>query len=476
MSPKQPDIQASHPQTVSPLFGVPWGFSEIMEVTAKVVIQKGQLNKASIKPRIINEHVESSREIQGVVDATNIVGQVVRLSKDNITGMALTLESAAGILLDNFESYANSAALQAVWVASGELATLDSAIFKSGTQSMSLPLTNGADSWAITIPSTDYTEFTGSFDFYQSTTLGLIKVYIEDSLGNKKFSNIPVVNANEWQHVEVLESSMTEDPGNGADTNVTDIIIVGFEVVTKRTLFSANIDNLSATPPPGNIEVKFWDMGETPPISTINSIDDGNQYMKVGGASASYLLPLSGGKRLYHIHQGLELGAFKNEPTNETLNPGNYYIIELKYVDTDINVYGPDTSFAVNYYESGYAFTAPDEATAITATGPYSDIMFFLQSMQDIYITQAEWRFDTAPNGNSDLYVFAEDANMDIVGVIVDHEESPDVQETKNIENRPIYLEDGGKLEFYYNDDFTDSVANIIIEMQYVFQLPETNG
>ena len=314
------------------LFGVPSTFNAMMEVTRKITLQKGQLNKPTIKPRIANEGVESSREVQGVVDATTIVGQVVRLSKDNMTGLAMTLESAAGILLDNFESYANSAALRVEWVESGVAAILDESIFKSGAKSMNMPLTNVGDSWQNTMPAVDYTAFTGSFDFYQTTTLGLMKVYIEDSAGNKKYSNIMVVTANEWQKVEVLESSMTEDPGNALDTDTTDIIIIGLEVVSKRTSYSANIDNLIATPEPGQVELKLWNMGETPPISTTTSIDSGSQYEKINGTASSYLIDLKGGKRVYHLLNDFNAGTLKNEPDNETLIPGNYYILELKYV------------------------------------------------------------------------------------------------------------------------------------------------
>ncbi|GAH28849.1 unnamed protein product, partial [marine sediment metagenome] len=49
-------------------------------------------------------------EIQGVVNASTIVGQIFQASQDNINGINLTLESAAGIAFDDFESYADSAA------------------------------------------------------------------------------------------------------------------------------------------------------------------------------------------------------------------------------------------------------------------------------------------------------------------------------------------------------------------------------
>jgi hypothetical protein len=465
-----------YPISTSPLFGVPSSYNRYMEITKKTPLVKGQLNKPYLRARVPNEGAESSREVQATVTATNIVGQIIKASKDNITGLALTLESAEAVLLDNFESYASSVELQAVWIASGAEATLDTVIYEGGAKSMKLPLGAVADSWEYTIASTDYTSYTGSFNIYQTNVAAVAKVYIQDSLGNKKFSNIPVAVANEWVQIEVQEAAMTEDPGNGADTDATDIVIIGFEVVTLRPGATLNIDNLQATPPPGSIELKLWDMGSTLPESGVTSIDDGTQYTTINQTSSSVIVPLIGGKRIYHLHEEFSVGAHKEEPSNQLLTPNNYYILELRYVDTDVSVYGPDTSFEINYYQSGYAFTAATEAAAISAIGTYSDLMFFIQSTQDIYVTQVEWRMDEKPNGDADIFVYMEDTDMNVVGVAVDHEDSPDQQETKDLSKRPVYLEDGGKVEFYYNDDYTDSASYMVAEVGYLFEQPTVNG
>ena len=144
--------------------GVPVGFSEMSSNSLLVNLQKGQLNKVVVYPRIGNEYCESSREIQGVVTATNIVGQIFKASKNNITALSLTLESASGILLDNFESYANDAAIQSVWVETGNVASVETTIVKSGSQAMSLLGSSVNDEWINTVPSIDYTDYTGSFD------------------------------------------------------------------------------------------------------------------------------------------------------------------------------------------------------------------------------------------------------------------------------------------------------------------------
>ena len=437
--------------------GVPNTFTNITTNTSRTNISKGQLNKIGIQPRIGNEHVESSREIQGVVSNGNIVGQIFRASKDNITALMFTLESAQGIVIDDFESYADNAALQAVWSASSALATLETVIVHGGVKAMSLPTTNTGDEWERSSAPQDFTDFTGTFNAYFSHSFAQqqIAVYIEDSIGNNKSFTIIQDGPGSWCDCAVNEKAMTENPGNSADTDITDITRIGFRVILKRTGGSVIIDDLASVPPPGDIEIKLWDMGDTKPISATTSIDDGTQYQQIGGAqAASYTLSLEGGKRLYHIEE-FTAGANKSIPTNELLTINNYYIFELKWIDTDVSVYGPDTSFNTDYYNSGFAFTAPDEATVITAIGQYSDLMFGILSTQPAYIVKAAWRFNAAPNGGSSISVFIESDEMKVSDVVVDHEHSPEQEFTSDLSIRPQYLADGGKLEYYYNDDFT---------------------
>ena len=458
--------------------GVPASFTKMTTNGLTETISKGSLHKLATFPRIGNEHVESSREIQGVVSSGNIVGQIFKASKDNISALILTLESAGGVAVDDFDSYANDAALQAVWAASGVLATLDLVNFQSSPQAMKLPTTNTSDTWETTAAPTDYTGYTGKFSAYFTHTFAQqqIAVYIEDNVGNSKSFLLIQDGAGIWCDCEVAEGGMVEDPGNGADTDTANIVKIGYEVILKRTGGSVTIDDLLSVPPPGFLEVKLWDMGTTIPVSATTSINDGTQYEKIGaGEASSFVIDLQGGTRLYHFHE-FTAGMNKSLPSHESLNIGNYYLIELKHIDTDVSVYGPDTSFSINYYTNGFAFTAPDEATAITATGEFSDIMFAIMSTQDIYMTRSSWRFDAAPNGDSSISVFLEDNDMKVTDAVVDHERSPEQEFASDLSNRPMFLEDGAKVEYYYSDDFTDSVSKITSEITFYYVPPVVNG
>ena len=92
--------------------------------------------------------------------------QIFKASKDNISALMLTLESAQGIVIDDFESYVDNAALQAVWLESGALATLETVIVHSGIKAMSLPTSNTGDEWERSSAPQDFTDFTGTFNAY----------------------------------------------------------------------------------------------------------------------------------------------------------------------------------------------------------------------------------------------------------------------------------------------------------------------
>ena len=452
-------------------------YTNITSNTVQANIAKGQLNKVAMQARIGNENVESSREVQGVVSNGNILGQIFKASKDNITALMLTLESAAGIVIDNFESYANDAALQAVWVESNVLnkATLETTTVFNGLQAMSLPTITDLDEWVFTSAPVDFTDYTGTFKAFFSNDFAQqqIAIFIGDGTNTKSLV-LTQDSANTWCNCEVNENAMTED--QAGTTDITAITKIGYRVILKRPGSTVFIDELISVPPPGDIEIKLWDMGTDIPVSTTTSIDSGTQYEKIGAAlEASYTLSLLGGIRLYHIEQ-FTCGAEKSIPTNELLNIDHYYIIELKWIDTDVSVYGTDPSFNINYYQNGYGFTAPDEATPITAIGEFNDLMFAILSTQDIFIVKAAWRFNAAPNGDSEISVFLEDNEMKVADVVVDREHSPEQSFTSDLSARPQFLVDGGKLEYYYNDDFTDDVSKINVEMQFYYIPPVVNG
>ena len=466
---------SSYEQTRVLEIGVPATFTKMTENALRTTITKGQLNKIKMFPQILNEHVESSREIQGTVTASNIVGQIFKASKDNITSLGLTLESAAGVVVDNFESYVADANLQAAWVASADLAVLDTVFVTEGTQSMALPDDTLGGTWTKTVTSTDYTGYVFSLDsnFTKAHNRLKVSLFIGDGT-NTKSIDLTFVASGQTYHFDINEAAMADD--QAGVTDITAITKIGFIITDSDVGEFAYIDNFIATPPGGSVDLKLWDMGTELPVAGVATIVSGTQYTQIGDTGAAvHNEALVGGKRLYNIHD-FHCGRDKAVPTNEVLNVDHYYLLTINYVDTNVSVFGPNTGFSYNYYTNGYAITAPDEATAITQVGPFSDLQFMIFSTQEVYVTEVEWKFNAQPGENSDIAVYLEDLTMSITDVVVNHEESPSQVSEENVSARPMLLVDGGKVEFYYGDDFTDSTTKVTTEVKFFFDPNGTHG
>ena len=455
------------------------------------VTQKGSLNHYRLRPRILTEQIESAREIQTTVTSNApIAGQIFRLSTDNLNGISCTLGSAGGEVLDDFESYADSAALQAVWVASDptELALLATIIVFEGDQSMLVPMDADVDDeWARTITATDYTGFTFSLAWYQSKTYAQAKCsfFIEDSAGNSKFLPMVVEDEDSWENFDFREVAMVEDAGNTLDTDTTDIVKYGVLLFDRSNNTEGYLDALQAVPEPGQIGCELWDMGATLPTAGVTTLADGSQYMELGDKGINggtitdeVTIDLIGGKRVYDVFR-FSAGTALEIPSNTTLNQGNYYAVTFNYIDTDTAVYGPNTTFATNYYQNGYAFTAPDTNTSITALGQYSDLCVQLFAAEDAYINttiisylQTDGSLAT-PGLDASSYINIENRNMRIVEFPVLYSRPQPFVEA-DFDDTRLYLPKGGKFEVNHSDDFTDNVADVFTFIGYLYTPIET--
>ena len=75
--------------------GIPTTYTKITSASKLFLVNKGQLNKVKIRPSVLNEHAESSREVMDIASSDTVVGQIFKASADNISGILLTMESAA---------------------------------------------------------------------------------------------------------------------------------------------------------------------------------------------------------------------------------------------------------------------------------------------------------------------------------------------------------------------------------------------
>jgi hypothetical protein len=280
---------------------------------------------------------------------------------------------------------------------------------------------------------------------------------------------------------------MSDD--GGTPPTMTTITEIGFRVDKKKAGASAYIDDLVAVPAPGQVELKLWDLGASLPVGDGASFDlatDATQYAELGdrgindAVASSVFVDLQGGRRLYSA-AGLVAGVALEIPSNTLLTPNNYYALTINYVDTDVNVYGPNTTFSTNYYTNGYAFFTSAENVDITTiagaagAGAYSDLAFGIFSTQDIYITSFFQFLDAAPGSLTETSVYVENSSMGIEAIITQGARAV-AQIFAELGRRPYFMDKGGKFEQHYNDDFTDSVTGISLTMGFLYIPPTVNG
>lgn len=463
--------------------GVPFVYSKQSANGKLILLMKGQLNKWRIRPQVLNEHVESSRAVQSTVSSGNIVGQIFKASQDNINGISISVKSAEGIAVDDFESYADSPALQAAWQLTGSnLALLETVIVRQGLNSMELPGNTVNDEWAITIASQDLTDYSFSFLFHQTRTYVNLKYVFFVSDGTDRLtSELIVGEVDTWLSFFVNINSMIDS----GTTDVTAITSAGFKVVDSANNEVAYVDLISSIPPAGRINAKLWDFGASLPVSGVDGLNDATQYLELGdkgidnSVAPEVELTLLGGHELYLLNDFVA-GVALEMTTNTPLIVNNYYAITLHHIDTNSDVFGPDTSEGIKYYNNGFAFTAADESSPITAIGEFSDIAFSIFSIQDVYVNTYNQRLEKEsgeiadPGINSSLYSHIEDQNMRIIESVttrIEHGGSGTV-----IFQKPMFMPKGSKFEIYLNDDFKDQSFALAGAFAYFYIPQEANG
>jgi hypothetical protein len=490
---------------------VPSEYSKMMGSSEVFHTVKGTLNKYRVRPRIQNEHAASSREAMDVVDASTVVGQMFRASNSTINGISLTLESAAvfasmdAITAGGGEhkagtmEYSSDAALQAEYIKSGAVEAVRSAFTddggttQDGSYACKMPC-DAEESWTVTLTSTDLTGVTFSLKYANTKEWNKCKVYffIGDGTNTKSYP-LTVLDKNDWQTFTFEETAMnvTADDLTVTTPTMTAITRMGFRVTDTDADEFIYADSITYQAEPGSVAMELWDMGTSLPASngTVNYTTAGTQYTELGDRGingavvASLSLTLEGGKRKYLVNRFIAGTALEN-PDNTILNVDNYYAIVLKYVDTDVTVYGPNTLYSVNYYTSGYGWKAEiadnliDVIPGAAGAGAYSDIMFQIFSTQDVYITKMELWPDAAPGNNAEVSVFSEDSNMMITDIALYAQRGGTsvTSLVKDLSLKPIFLECGGKFEAYHNDDPQDDIEHALFVFEYLFIPPTVHG
>lgn len=316
---------------------------QLLDFTNKVITSRGVNLEFDISPHIPNENMVDSSEITHTLTTTgDTVCQVFKASTDNLHDIHLTLQgSGLEDISENFESYANTAELEAEWVPSDAVntfVTLDTTIVHSGSQSMAIQCRkNQSPGDTITrdlgVGGVDWSSYANlNFWVWNPVDLTCIwQINIIDNTANKaslQYNQPP----SQW-----FEQDLSFfDFSNFANMDWDDIRYIQFEMVScTSALHTFYIDDMELHGPAGDIEIELIDFGTSAPVSgdditvegSVLTLDDGN-------ISLSTALGLTKKIGIYHMHYG------SHDYDNE-LTIGNYYGFHIKNPTSgECKVYG----------------------------------------------------------------------------------------------------------------------------------------
>ncbi len=508
----QSGISTNPSYVVAGRFGVPNTYTRQTQTSEQFDIVKGALNKLRLRTDVLTEHVESSREIMDIVESTTAVGQFFKHSQTNINSIGITLQSAEtfasidAITAGGGENkagtmeYSGNAALQAEYVLTGTNEAVRSAytdnasVTQDGSYACKMDCSILSDEWRVTLTSTDLTSVTFSIKYANTKEWNKCKVYffVGDGTNTKSFPMI-ITTKNIWQTFQFEEVAMAveAEDDTGTTPDMTAITKMGFRVTDKENNQIAYADSITYQAEGGSIDLELWDFGTTLPTGdgTEDYTSDGTQYTEIGdrgiggSVASSIRLGLDGGKKLYHVHNFIA-GTAPEHPDNTLLTADNYYALVLKYVDTDVSVFGPNTTYSVSYYNNGYAWKVEtgdnliDKIQGAAGSGAYSDLMFQIFSAQNGYLTSLQLLTPNAPNGLAGVSVYIEDEDMKITDTITVYQEGGmgRTDFSFDLSARPVFVGFNYKVEAYYNDDSSDDVTKILMNMNYLYIPPTVNG
>jgi len=332
-------------------------FKKISYASELKNIQKGGENKISIRPRVLIENLQDDQNLVDTLEAgTTDVGQIFRLSAGikKIDRLHLCLEAVAagggaGVQTEeDFESYADTAALRAVWVGNdltNSPNTLETTIVQEGSKAMKCDLLNKQKSKNDTFIKTygsnqDWSGFEGiQFQLRQDGSATL-EIRIEDAAGNISKHTITTGSGGVFEFQKLDFANFVPVAVTPAD--LATIKKITFFVKSITTVGAFYVDIIELFEPSGGsggfgtVDIELHDFGTDSSPSQLSTI------------LKTEALSLSSGKQIYEL-----------EFEVEGLTPNNFYgIVITNASDSDIKVFGKSGG---DLYASGFAFNSAND-------------------------------------------------------------------------------------------------------------------
>ncbi len=327
-------------------------------------IQKGGKNKIKIRPRVLIENmIDDTNDVKelgagGVTD----VGQIFKLTGGikTLDRIHLTLEAIAGgaiQLIDDFESFADTAALRGTWVPNDTTNSpniLETSIFQEGSQAMKCDLLNKQksknDSFIKTFGSNqDWSTFNGIQFQFRNDGNSVIEIHIEDSSGDASKQTITVSNQGVFEFNQLDFADFVPVATISAD--LSSIKKIKFFVKTAVIApFYIDIIELFSSQSFGTVDVELHDFGT-----------DGSPTQLVTPTQTE-TISLESGKKIYEIPFEVE-----------NLTPNNFFGIVITNASAaTVKVFGKSGS---DLYTNGFAFSSTNDLD-IASTGSGDDLFF----------------------------------------------------------------------------------------------------
>lgn len=376
---------------------------------ARMSIGSNQQSTILWQPSVLTEnHLTVSNDVIGTVDgSTPLVGQVFKASADNVQEIALKLSASAPnpATLEDFESYANDAAIQAAWVSSDATYTqvsLDTGVFYAGSKAMKIRLDKNPRALNDKVTRTFSTNQNWSglntlnLAFRQEDTGKIqLRYRIIDENGHSISVLIPMVATdNTWKTYSFSLDNFTQD--GGTYPNLAAVRKHEFEIVLNNNGGWKNvwIDHLVLEQDAGTLSLKLYDFGSNAEPASLSSgtpvtFDDGSTAKTVEG--------------ILNNPTTIRIDAEKGLFGNTKLTIGNYYAIVL----TDLAVSGASVKVhgkTSGGYTSGKALTSTDGSVlTYESTGR---CFFGVRSVPSSYVLR-NLRVDLNEQGGDSLLAFS---------------------------------------------------------------------
>ena len=377
--------------------GVGAPFKKLSYATELKNIQKGGSNKIIVKPRVLTENLQdNNNNVQTLGGSITDVGQVFKLSSGikNIDRIHLCLEATAGgaiTVIDDFESYADTAALRVVWL-SDDLTntpnTLETTIVQEGTKAMKVEVINTAsksrnDEIVKTFGTNqDWSGFDGIQFQFRNDVDSVIELHIEDDNGDGSKQTITVSNNGVYEFINLNFSDFI--PVGAVPADLTIIKKIKFIFKTAKTgSYYVDIMELFSASAFGTVDLEIYNFGTNPTPTSL------------GTPLKTETFDLQSGKIIYEI------------PINVTgLTPNDFIGIVLTNPSTaTVKVFGKNGS---DLYENGFAFDSSDNGTNIASTGSGDDLCFSVFALDKAIFNGIRF-VANGPTGEGKINVFIND-------------------------------------------------------------------